>query len=49
MASTKRAAAPTHRLLAFSRRHTLERKSVDVSDLVAGLEDLVNRTIGPAA
>jgi PAS domain S-box-containing protein len=48
MASTKRAAALTHRLLAFSRRQTLEPKTVDVNDLVAGLEDLVNRTIGPA-
>ena len=43
-----RAAALTHRLLAFSRRQTLEPKPTDANRLVAGLEDLVRRTVGPA-
>ncbi|RYF42612.1 MAG: two-component system sensor histidine kinase/response regulator, partial [Comamonadaceae bacterium] len=45
--ATKRAAALTHRLLAFSRLQTLEPKVVIVSRLVAGFEDLVRRSIGP--
>jgi PAS domain S-box-containing protein len=44
---TKRAAALTHRLLAFSRRQTLEAKLIDINGLVAGLEELVRRTVGP--
>jgi signal transduction histidine kinase len=44
----KRAAALTHRLLAFSRRQTLDPKPTDVNRLVAGMEDLVRRTVGPA-
>lgn len=46
--AAKRAAALTHRLLAFSRRQTLEPKPTDVDRLVAGMEDLVRRTVGPA-
>ncbi len=46
--AAKRAAALTHRLLAFSRRQTLDPKPTDVNRLVAGMEDLVRRTIGPA-
>ena len=45
--AAKRAAALTHRLLAFSRRQTLAPKSTDVNRLVADLEDLVRRTVGP--
>ncbi len=45
--ASKRAAALTHRLLAFSRRQTLTPKSVDVNRLVADLEDLIRRTVGP--
>jgi PAS domain S-box-containing protein len=45
--ATKRAAALTHRLLAFSRRQTLEPKVVEVNQLIGGFEDLVRRTIGP--
>ncbi len=44
----KRAAALTHRLLAFSRRQTLDPKPVDMNRLVAGMEDLIRRTVGPA-
>ncbi len=46
--AAKRAAALTHRLLAFSRRQTLDPKPTDVNRLVAGLEELVRRTVGPA-
>ena len=45
--ATKRAAALTHRLLAFSRQQTLEPKYIEVNRLVTGFEDLVRRTIGP--
>ena len=46
-AAAARAAALTHRLLAFSRRQTLEAKTLDINHLVTGLEDLVRRTAGP--
>lgn len=45
--SAKRAAALTHRLLAFSRRQTLDPKATNVNRLVSGLEDLIRRTVGP--
>ena len=45
--AAKRAAALTHRLLAFSRRQTLDPKPTDVNALVGGLEELVRRTVGP--
>jgi CheY-like chemotaxis protein len=45
--ATKRAAALTHRLLAFSRRQTLDPKPTDVNRLVDGLADLITRTVGP--
>ncbi|MGK9066380.1 ATP-binding protein [Stutzerimonas chloritidismutans] len=44
--SAQRAAALTQRLLAFSRRQTLDLKPVDVNRLVASLEDLLRRTTG---
>jgi PAS domain S-box-containing protein len=44
--SARRAAALTQRLLAFSRRQTLDPKPTDVNRLVQGLEDLIRRTIG---
>jgi PAS domain S-box-containing protein len=47
--AAKRAAALTHRLLAFSRRQTLDPKPTDVNRLVGNMEDLIRRTIGPAA
>ena len=46
--AAKRAAALTHRLLAFSRRQTLDPKPTDVNRLVAGMEELIHRTMGPA-
>ena len=45
--ATRRAAALTHRLLAFSRRQTLDPKPTDVNRLIAGLEDMIRRTVGP--
>jgi len=46
--AARRAAALTHRLLAFSRRQTLAPKPTDVNRLVEGMADLVRRTVGPA-
>jgi PAS domain S-box-containing protein len=46
--STRRAAALTQRLLAFSRRQTLDPKPTDVNKLINGMEDLIRRTVGPA-
>ena len=46
MTSANRAAALTHRLLAFARRQPLIPKNVDVNALVESLEDLLRRTIG---
>ncbi|CAN5321858.1 response regulator [soil metagenome] len=46
--ASRRAAALTQRLLAFSRRQTLDPKPTDVNKLVAGMEDLIRRTVGPA-
>ena len=43
----KRAAALTHRLLAFSRQQTLEPKPTDLNRLAAGMEELIRRTVGP--
>jgi PAS domain S-box-containing protein len=42
--SAHRAAALTQRLLAFSRRQTLDLKPIEVNPLVASLEDLLHRT-----
>jgi PAS domain S-box-containing protein len=46
--AARRAAALTHRLLAFSRRQTLAPKPIDANRLVEGMEELVRRTVGPA-
>ena len=46
--AAKRAAALTHRLLAFSRRQTLDPKPTNVNDRIAGMEELIRRTVGPA-
>lgn len=44
----ERAAALTHRLLAFSRRQTLDAKPTDISSLILGMKDLIRRTTHPA-
>ncbi len=46
LASANRAAALTHRLLAFSRRQPLEAKAVDANALVGAMEELLRRTLG---
>ncbi|BCX67920.1 MULTISPECIES: PAS domain-containing hybrid sensor histidine kinase/response regulator [Pseudomonas] len=46
VSSAKRAAALTHRLLAFSRRQSLDRKPINANDLIHSLEDLFSRTKG---
>jgi PAS domain S-box-containing protein len=46
MASANRAAALTHRLLAFSRRQPLDPKPVAANPLIASMEDLLRRTLG---
>jgi len=48
LAVAGRAAALTHRLLAFSRRQTLDPRPVDVNRLVASMTELIQRTVGPA-
>lgn len=47
MLSVDRAAALTHRLLAFSRRQTLDPKATDANKLVGGMQDMFSRTAGP--
>ncbi|WP_321373933.1 PAS domain-containing protein [Pseudomonas extremaustralis] len=46
VSSAHRAAALTHRLLAFSRRQSLDRRPLDPNQLVVSLEDLFRRTKG---
>ena len=46
--SAQRAAALTQRLLAFARRQPLDPKRVDGNRLVAEMEDLLRRTLGPS-
>ncbi|MFI7800972.1 blue-light-activated protein [Pseudomonas sp. DD1] len=46
VSSAHRAAALTHRLLAFSRRQSLDRRPLDPNQLVTSLEDLFRRTKG---
>ena len=44
--AANRAAALTHRLLAFSRRQPLDPRPVDANPLIASMEDLLRRTLG---
>jgi two-component system NtrC family sensor kinase len=44
--AAERAATLVQRLLAFSRQHPLEVKSVDVNRLVQGMSELLRRTLG---
>nr|WP_229260449.1 PAS domain-containing hybrid sensor histidine kinase/response regulator [Duganella alba] len=46
--AVKRAAALTQRLLAFSRRQTLDPKPSNLTRIVASMHDLVCRSVGPA-
>lgn len=44
----QRAAHLTHRLLAFSRRQPLVPRNLDINKLVAGMSELLQRTLGEA-
>jgi signal transduction histidine kinase len=46
--ATRRAAALTHRLLAFARRQTLSPRPLVVNELLSDFVELVRRTVGPA-
>jgi CheY-like chemotaxis protein len=46
MAGADRAAALTKRLLSFSRNQPLDPRPADVNRLIAGLSELLNRTLG---
>ena len=45
--SAQRAASLTQRLLAFSRRQTLDPRPTDVNRLINGMADLIRRSVGP--
>jgi CheY-like chemotaxis protein len=45
--AVKRASALTHRLLAFSRRQTLDPRPTNINRLLGDIEELVRRTVGP--
>ncbi|HEY4171750.1 MAG TPA: PAS domain S-box protein [Rhodopila sp.] len=45
--ASARAAALTHRLLAFARRQTLDAKRISANTLLAGMLELLQRTVGP--
>ncbi len=46
--AAKRAAALTQRLLAFSRRQTLDPRPVNINRMMGDMEELIRRTVGPA-
>ncbi|CAM4009310.1 Blue-light-activated protein [Pseudomonas reidholzensis] len=46
-AAAQRAAALVHRLLAFSRRQTLLPQPTSAAGLVAGMHELIGRSVGP--
>ncbi len=46
--SVRRGASLTHRLLAFGRRQALDPRAADLNRLVAGMDELIRRTAGPA-
>ncbi len=45
--AAKRAASLTHRLLAFSRRQTLDPRPTDVNTLIASMVELISHAVGP--
>ncbi|TLX64844.1 hybrid sensor histidine kinase/response regulator [Stutzerimonas nosocomialis] len=45
--ATQRAAALTHRLLAFSRRQTLDPRPLQVNLLIVDMVELISRSVGP--
>ena len=47
MQAAERGANLTHRMLAFARKQDLELQTIALDDLVRGMADLLQRTIGP--
>lgn len=47
LSSVKRAAALTHRLLAFSRQQSLAPRIIQPGNVIGELEELIRRTVGP--
>jgi len=47
MQSAERARTLVARLLAFGRRQTLQARSIDLAELVGGMGDLIQRSLGP--
>ena len=45
--SAERAKILVQRLLAFARRQDLETRAIDLAKLIAGMRDLIDRSIGP--
>ncbi|SEQ11857.1 PAS fold-containing protein [Devosia sp. YR412] len=48
MSASRRAASLTQRLLAFSRRQTLDPKPTNINALVNSMLDFITRTVGPS-
>lgn len=48
IAGAERGAALTQRMLAFARRQDLKLESLDLAGLVAGMMDLIQRSLGPS-
>ena len=46
--AAQRGASLTQRMLAFARRQELKRTAVDIPELVSGISDLLQRTLGPS-
>jgi PAS domain S-box-containing protein len=46
--AARRAASLTQRLLAFSRRQTLDARPTNLNALIEGMQELISRTVGPA-
>jgi PAS domain S-box-containing protein len=46
--AARRATALTHRLLAFSRRQTLEPRQLRLEEMMEDVEELIRRTVGPS-
>jgi PAS domain S-box-containing protein len=47
MEASERAATLVQRLLSFARRQHLEERAIDVGELIEGMRDLIQRSIGP--
>ena len=48
MQSAERAKTLVQRLLAFGRRQTLQSRPLDIAQLIEGMRDLIERSIGPS-